>query len=200
MKLSGGAAAQAALVFQKFQNRVRIAFAAWHSGVKSLEISKGYVMYLKHSNLKNCAVTTAKACQLLGCSTTWLQARNREGWIPKQSHGRFRLVDVLRGTLAYYEHLAECHKGNEKALRATEARTREIEAKIVERARQHVPKEDYLEVMSVLLEIALKQLPSLEKKVAKLIGDPLRAREQIETVRSAIIAEHDRSLQRLALS
>lgn len=87
-------------------------------------------------------LTLAQVSGLTGRSTQWVHQLVKAGFIPKESHGKYTLVGMIRGIIAYYEDLQSKNSKTAAASRATDARTREIELRIQERSRELIPLED----------------------------------------------------------
>ena len=87
-------------------------------------------------------LTLAQVAALTGRSTQWVHQLAKAGFIPREGHGQYTLVGMIRGIIAYYEDLLSKNSKTAAASRATEARTREIELRIQERSRELIPLED----------------------------------------------------------
>lgn len=87
--------------------------------------SRGYVMAGNGQHL-----TLPQAAALLGVSERQIGKLREMGFISTDGPGRYGLVNLIRGAIAYYEDKAEQARRNAQANRATEARTAEIEMRI----------------------------------------------------------------------
>lgn len=75
-------------------------------------------------------LTLPQAAALLGVSERQIGKLREQGFISTDGPGRYGLVNLIRGAIAYYEDKAEQARRNAQANRATEARTAEIELRI----------------------------------------------------------------------
>jgi len=75
-------------------------------------------------------LTLPQAAALLGVSERQIGKLREMGFISTDGPGRYGLVNLIRGAIAYYEDKAEQARRNAQANRATEARTAEIELRI----------------------------------------------------------------------
>lgn len=87
-------------------------------------------------------LTVTQAAALCNRSVPWVQMLAKGGYIAKEAHGKYTLVAIIRGVIAYYEDLQAKSNKASAANRATDARTREIELRIKERSRELIPIED----------------------------------------------------------
>jgi len=87
-------------------------------------------------------LTVTQAAALCNRSVPWVQMLAKGGYIVKEAHGKYTLVAIIRGVIAYYEDLQSKNSKTASASRATDARTREIELRIKERSRELIPIED----------------------------------------------------------
>jgi hypothetical protein len=87
-------------------------------------------------------LSVSQVASLTGRSTQWVHQLVKAGFIPKEGHGKYTLVGIIRGIIAYYEDLQSKNQKTAAASRATDARTREIELRIKERSRELIPLED----------------------------------------------------------
>jgi len=55
-------------------------------------------------------LSVGQVAQFCDRSTQWIQQRTKEGFIVKEAHGRYKLVSVVRGVIAYYEDLQAKNK------------------------------------------------------------------------------------------
>lgn len=138
---------------------------------------------------KGQTITVAQAAALLNRSPRWVQNLAKDGFISKASAGRYTVVEVVRGALAYYENLLEKTNKTAAASRATDARTREIELRIAERRGQLMPIEDFRQAIAVI-SAAMK---------AELVGFPARVTRDL-TERKKLEAELDATFDRIAAS
>ncbi len=136
---------------------------------------------------KGQTISPAQAATFLSRSPSWVQALVSQGYISRQSYGRYSVVAIVRGALAYYEDLLQKSNKAAAASRATDARTREIELRIAERRRDLIPIEDAkAEIAAVVSEVR-----------AEIAGLGARITRDME-LRRRIDGEADGILGRLA--
>ncbi|WP_412506795.1 hypothetical protein [Roseovarius sp. SYSU LYC5161] len=87
-------------------------------------------------------ITVDQAAVLLGRSRRWVYNLVQGGYIEKASTGKYTVVAVVRGAVAYFDDQIAKNQKTAAASRATDARTREIELRIKERSRELIPLED----------------------------------------------------------
>lgn len=87
-------------------------------------------------------LSLAQVSSLTGRSNQWVLQLAKAGFLPKEGHGKYPLVGLIRGIIAYYEDLQSKNSKSAAASRATDARTREIELRIKERSRELIALED----------------------------------------------------------
>lgn len=124
-----------------------------------------------------------QAGALFDRSKRWIQERAKEGWF-KSDKGKFELVQLCRGVVAYFDDLQAKSEKKAAATRVTDARTREIEMRIAERQRELIPLEDARNLMgqfAALVRAELTGLPARmtrdkaeRKKLEKDVDDALR--------------------------
>lgn len=131
--------------------------------------------------------TVSQAALLFDRTPRWVQNLVSSGFIDKSDRGRYPSSAVCRGVVGYYEAQLQKTSKAGAALRATEARTREIELRIAERKRDLIPMEDAkAEVAAVVSEVR-----------AEIVGMGARITRDLE-LRRQIDGEADGILQRLA--
>jgi hypothetical protein len=78
-------------------------------------------------------ISVGQAAALLNMSVRFVQQLTKEGYITRVANGKYSLVGVVHGAMAYYQAMLERSNKAAAANRATDARTREIELRIAER-------------------------------------------------------------------
>lgn len=125
---------------------------------------------------KQGTLSSDQAIAILGKSRAWFFDRVREGHIAKESRGRYSLVALIRGVVAYYDHILTKQSLTQAASRATDARTREIEQRISMRERQLIPIEDAEQAVHILVGVVNEELSGLSSRVTRDVA----LRKQIE--------------------
>lgn len=132
-------------------------------------------------------ISVQQAATLLNRSVRWVQNLVSDGYIQKEGHGRYSVVAVVRGAMAYMDDMLEKSNKSAAASRATDARTREIELRIAERKRDLIALDDARAVVS--------EMAALVK--AEFVGFPARVTRNLEE-RGRLEQEIDGSFKRLA--
>ncbi len=126
------------------------------------------------------ALTVDQASTLLGRSRRWVYNLVQGGYIAKVDTGRYSLVAVVRGAVAYYEdQLAQSQKAA-VATKATEARTREIELRIQERSRELIPLDDAKAVVSEMATAVRSEFQGLAARYTRDMGERRRLEQEID--------------------
>ncbi len=123
-------------------------------------------------------ITVSQAAALLGRSDRWVQGLVKSGYMDRAQRGEYTLVGVIRGALAYYEDQLSKNNKAAVAIRATEARTREIELRIQERSRELIPMEDAKAVVGEMAALVRAELAGLAARYTR----DMEARRALEEV------------------
>ncbi|KZY43092.1 hypothetical protein A3731_07870 [Roseovarius sp. HI0049] len=105
------------------------------------------------TNLEDRIVTTKEAAALIERSDTFIRGLVNSGYIAQHSRGKYKTGEVVAGVIAYYEDKVAEGRRDNTATAASEARTREIEARIAARASHLMPTEDALSVMAEITQM-----------------------------------------------
>jgi hypothetical protein len=112
-------------------------------------------------------LTADQAGQLLGRSRQWVFNLVKDGHIEKQAKGKYTLVAVIRGAMAYYEDQLKKTSKTAISSRATDARAREIELRIEEKTRGLVPRDDANLALDLVVGEVNKQLSGLSARITR---------------------------------
>lgn len=128
-------------------------------------------------------VSLAQAAALLGRSPRFVGNLREMGFIPTEGPGRYPLVGLIRGVIAYNEDLLARQAETAGQTAATDARTREIELRIKRKAANLIP------LTCVEAELA-DWLPAIRAEMAdvptRASSDPAR-QAQLATEIEAIL-------------
>ena len=130
-------------------------------------------------------ITTAQAAKLLKVTEDWVRQLSRKGYIPKAARGRFNLVAVVHGYIAYRDDEARRTTKGAAESRVRDARAAEIERRMAREDREIIALEEaawafdkasgeYLRSMSGL-PARITRNPS-ERRRIEIICDSERAR------------------------
>ncbi len=138
-----------------------------------------------------------QAAALVGRSRRWIFDLAQKGFIEKEKGGRFSLLAIVRGVVAYYE--AQLQESNKAAAanRATEARTREIELRIKERSRELIPLEDAKAVVGEMATAVKSEFQGLPARYTRDMQERRRLEQEIDGAFERLsrrAAEAERSL------
>jgi len=125
-------------------------------------------------------LSVGQVAQFCDRSTQWIQQRNKEGFIVKEAHGRYKLVSVVRGVIAYYEDLQAKNNKSAAANRATDARTREIELRIKERSRDLIPVEDARAVVGEMAAAVRSEFQGVPARYTRDMQERRRLEQEID--------------------
>lgn len=131
-------------------------------------------------------LTVSQAAALLGRSDRWVHMLREAGHIRVDERGRYPVVAVVRGAMAYMAEQLDKAERKARENRATDARTREIELRTAAREATLVPKNDVIAVVDCMADMARDEFTTLPKRAAK--G---------RTARAALAAEVGQTLERI---
>jgi signal transduction histidine kinase len=106
-------------------------------------------------------LTLPQAAALLGVSERQIGKLREQGFISTDGPGRYTLVNLIRGAIAYYEDKAEQARRNAQANRATEARTAEIELRIKRKMANLIEASAPAEIMDEFVAAAAQELRTI---------------------------------------
>ena len=107
------------------------------------------------------SVTLRQAAAICQKSEKWVRNFVNDGFLTQERRGEYSPVNLVRGVIAYYDHLAEISSRKAKANSATDARTREIELRIAKQSSVLFPVEDSLAILSDVLTSARAEFAGL---------------------------------------
>lgn len=125
-------------------------------------------------------LTVAQAAKLFDRSTQWVHQLTKGGFIVKEKHGRYTLVALARGVVAYYDDLLSKNTKTAAASRATDARTREIELRIKERSRELIPLEDARAVIGEMAAAIRAEFQGLPARYTRDMQERRRLEQEID--------------------
>ena len=123
-------------------------------------------------------ITVDQAATLLGRSRRWIYNLVEGGFIQKAGSGKYTVVGVVRGAMAYYEDQIKKNQKTAAASRVTDARTREIELKIAQRQGQLIDREEHEALLELVTGRYLGALGGIPAQVSR---DPTE-RERVERI------------------
>jgi hypothetical protein len=125
-------------------------------------------------------VSTSDVANALGVTAAYVRKLERDGWLKKAGPGRFNSRDVLAGLSAFWKDEARRSSKSQSASRVTDARTQEIELRILDRSGELV-QFARSEALAVVDDIMGKLRADLVAAPARITAD-LELRRKIETV------------------
>lgn len=141
-------------------------------------------------------ITVAQAAALLGRSERWVHMLREAGHIRLGERGQYRVVEVVRGAMAYMDELHEKAQRKARDNRATDARTREIELRIAAREATLIGKADVIAVIDGMAEMARKEFEQLPRRAARgrnaraaLAAEVEQTLDRIDTATVALVAD-----------
>lgn len=143
-------------------------------------------------------ISIAQAAALLGRSPKFVQLRVQEGWISKGKRGRYPVVSVIQGAIAYHEHLLARRRQASGVNAATDARTREIELRIAERKCELMPRDEVVADLGVLISTVKREFASLPQRSGHTGVDRRSLDAEVRAIFARIDAAAKDAEQRLA--
>jgi hypothetical protein len=125
-------------------------------------------------------ITVDQAAALLGRSRRWVYNLVQGGYIEKVETGKYTVVGVIRGAVAYYEDQISKNQKTAAASRATDARTREIELRIMERSRKLIPLEDALAVVGEMAAAVRSEFQGVPARYTRDMTERRRLEQEID--------------------
>ena len=128
-------------------------------------------------------LTLSQAAALLGRSKRFVGNLRERGYIATRTRGEYTPVNLIRGTIAYFEdQIAKNAKAAQKVA-VTDARTREIELRIKDKAEQLIPLKDVEDILD-------EWMPAITKEMAIVPGrafdDPVRCAEVEQEIKTSL--------------
>ena len=125
-------------------------------------------------------LTVTQAAALCNRSMPWVQMLAKGGYIVKEAHGKYTLVAIIRGVIAYYEDLQAKSNKAAAANRATDARTREIELRIKERSRELIAMEDARAVVGEMAAAVRSEFQGIAARYTRDMQERRRLEQEID--------------------
>ena len=144
-------------------------------------------------------LSVGQVAQFCDRSTQWVQQLAKDGFIAKEAHGRYKLVSVVRGVIAYYEDLQAKSNKAAAATRATDARTREIELRIKERSRDLIPIEDAQAEIADWVSAFRAELQGLPARLTRDMQERRRLEQEIDAALTRLSRRTTQAEQALAV-
>lgn len=141
----------------------------------------------KKAEAKPQTISVGQAATLLNMSVRFVQQLTKDGYITRVENGKYSLVGVVHGAMAYYQAMLERSNKAAAANRATDARTREIELRIAEREGRLISLDGAKATVSQFLAY----------QRAEMVGQGARITRDRE-LRRKIDADNDAALERMA--
>lgn len=129
---------------------------------------------------KGQTISVQQAATLLNRSVRWVQNLVTDGYIQKEGYGRYSVVAVVRGAMAYMDDMVEKSNKSAAASRATDARTREIELRIAERRRDLIPQEDARAVVGEMAAMVKAEFSGLPARYTRDMTERRRLEQEID--------------------
>jgi phage terminase Nu1 subunit (DNA packaging protein) len=129
---------------------------------------------------KGQTISVQQAATLLNRSVRWVQNLVTDGYIQKEGYGRYSVVAVVRGAMAYMDDMVEKSNKSAAASRATDARTREIELRIAERRRDLIPQEDARAVVGEMAAMVKAEFSGLPARYTRDMAERRRLEQEID--------------------
>lgn len=125
-------------------------------------------------------MTVAQAAAMCQKSVRWVQNLTSAGWIAQEKRGEYIPINVVRGAIAYYEDKIAQNSKAAAASRATDARTREIEMRMAERARKLVPIEDSMSILAEVVQMTRAEFGGLPARYTRDMAERRRLEKEID--------------------
>lgn len=145
------------------------------------------------------SLSISQVTQLLDRSHQWVHQLVKAGFITKEAHGRYSLVAVVRGVIAYYEDLQAKSNKSAAANRATDARTREIELRIKERSRNLIPVEDAQAEIADWVSAFRAEMQGLPARMTRDMQERRRLEQEIDAALTRLSRRTTQAEQALAV-
>lgn len=129
-----------------------------------------------------------QAAALLGKSRAWFFERVKEGHIPKEAKGRYSVVAIIRGVMAYYDHILTKQSKSQSAARATEARAVEIEQRVRMRDRELIPIDEASQAMDLVVGAVNSELTGLPARVTRDVALRQKIEDELNGSKGRIAA------------
>ncbi|KZY31720.1 hypothetical protein A3731_23160 [Roseovarius sp. HI0049] len=112
-------------------------------------------------------LSVKEAAELAGRSDTFIRSLVKSGYIKQTERGKYRADAVVSGMIDYYETKAQENSKDNAATAASDARTREIEARIAERASHLISTEDALSAMAEITQMFRAEFDGFTESVTR---------------------------------
>lgn len=116
---------------------------------------------------RGAALTGEQAGVVIMRSGEWVRKLSKEGWITKQSDGKFFLLDVVQGYIRYRDDAERRATKTAAANRISDARAREIELRVARREGQLIEIDDVLPVIDELVGLFRTELSGFGARVTR---------------------------------
>lgn len=141
-------------------------------------------------------LSVAQAAALLGRSDRWVHMLREAGHIRLGERGQYRVVEVVRGAMAYMDEQLDKAQRRARANRATDARTREIELRTAAREATLIGKEDVIAVLNGMAAMTRAEFTSLPRRAARgraaraaLAAEVEQTLDRIDNAKQALVGE-----------
>lgn len=129
-----------------------------------------------------------QAAALLGKSRAWFFERVKEGHIAKEGRGRYSLIGIIRGVVAYYDDILTKQTKTQAASRATDARADEIRQRIAIRDRELIPIDEALQAQDIIVGAVNAELTGLPARVTRDMGLRRKIEDEVNGSKGRITA------------
>ncbi len=142
-------------------------------------------------------INEATAARLLEISPRMLRHLVGKGWIPRHSRGRYTVVGVVHGYIAYRDHLDEKRTGTAADSDLRRAKQREIEQRMAQRDAELIDIIEHQALGDETLGILADELAGLPSRLprslrraakAEITGMLERAQERFNRATAELIA------------
>lgn len=133
-------------------------------------------------------LTADQAAALFGKSRQWVFNLIKAGFIAKEARGRYTLVALIRGVMAYYDDMLNKQTQSKAASRATEARAAEIEQRIAMRDRALIPIDDATAAIDQVAGIVNSELSGLPARISRDLAIRKKAEAEVHASKKRISA------------
>ena len=121
-----------------------------------------------------------QAAALLDRSERFVQNLVQYGFVPREKRGEYLVVPLVHGAMKYMQEQIEKASKSAAASRATDARTREIELRIAERAKELIPLDDALRVVSEVVQMTRAEFAGLPARFTRDLTERRRLEQDID--------------------
>lgn len=133
-------------------------------------------------------LSLSQAAALVGRSERWISQLRERGYISTPAPGKYPVVSVLRGAMAYFEDQLAKQAQTAQQTAATDARTREIELRIKRKLATLIEANVPGEVIDEAITMAAAEMRTVP---ARMYSDPERRAELSGEIEASVSRMHN---------